>query len=156
MYLIFSIFLFSSCQSQVKGNKKLQKDEAIKPKTNIVVHKEYDDNGNLISIDSTYSYVYSNIKNDSILEKKLYNNLKSNFNHIKGVNPAFMNNFFNDKMFKMNDFYTHDFFEKNMKQQEKEMQKLMRMFDSVKNQFYKNQFPLDESKKSKTLSKKLE
>jgi len=147
LLLAFCVLLFSSCQSQ-STEKKLEKNEAINPKTNIIVHKEYDDQGNLIRIDSSYSYVYSNIKNDSILEKQLFNNFKLKFNNHDALDSIFKNNFFNDKMLKMNDLYIDDFFEKHMKQQIKEMQKTMKKFDSLKNNFYKNQFLLENDKKS--------
>ena len=47
---------FFNCQSQNTSEKKdsdLKKD-TIQPKTNIKVHKEYDENGNLTRLDSTY------------------------------------------------------------------------------------------------------
>jgi hypothetical protein len=153
--LILSLFLFSNCQSQVKNKKSENNNDEIKPKTNIVVHKEYDENGNLVKIDSSYSYVYSNIKNDSLLEKKLFKNFKLNIN--KEFDEAFINNFFhkNEDLFKMNDFYTDDFFEKNIKREEQEMYKIMKMFDSIKNKFYKSQFPLEEPNNQKKLKKTL-
>jgi hypothetical protein len=148
LLLAFSTFLFSNCQSQ-STRKELEKNEVIKPKTTIIVHKKYDDKGNLIKIDSSYSYVYSNIKNDSLLEKELFNNLKLNFNQQHtNLDSIFKNSFSNDKILKMNDFYTDDFFEKHMKQQIEEMQKTMKKFDSVKNNFYKKQFLIENDKKS--------
>lgn len=61
-----------------KKDSDLKKD-TIQPKTTIQVHKEYDENGNLIRLDSTYTYFYSNIKNDSILERDIYKKFKLGF-----------------------------------------------------------------------------
>ena len=73
IYMLMALSFFN-CQGQNTSEKKdsdLKKD-TIQPKTNIQVHKEYDENGNLIRLDSTYTYFYSNIKNDSILERDIY------------------------------------------------------------------------------------
>ncbi|WP_456378267.1 hypothetical protein [Lutibacter sp.] len=140
VFIVISLFIFYSCQSQVNKDE-IKKNE---PKTNIVVHKEYDEDGNLIRIDSSYSYVYSNIKNDSILEEKLFENLKLSFNNrSKELDSIFTNSFFNDKLFKTNGFYTNDFFERNNTQHEKEIKEILKIFDSIKNKFYSNTFQIE-------------
>ncbi|QTD37632.1 hypothetical protein JL193_16445 [Polaribacter batillariae] len=133
---------FFSCQGQNKTEKKngeIKKD-TIKPKTNIQVHKEYDENGNLISIDSTYTYFYSNIKGDSLLEKDFYKKFKSNFStQLGSLDSVFMNNFFGKSPFKEPNFYTDDFFESNFKNHQKRIQKMLKRMDSLKNNYYKKQ-----------------
>ncbi|MFN0729313.1 hypothetical protein [Polaribacter gochangensis] len=135
-------FAFYSCQGQTIQNKKnLQEKDTIKPQTNITVNKEFDKYGNLIRVDSTYTSFYSNIKNDSILEKNIFNqfhkNFKSQFN--QPLDSLFFNGFFNTSPFKMNDFYTHDFFSNSFMQHQKEIEKIFKRMDSVKNKYYKKQ-----------------
>jgi len=55
------VFQISSCQGQDEKQKGKEKP-AVNPQTNISVNKEYDESGNLIRYDSTYSYYYSNIE----------------------------------------------------------------------------------------------
>jgi len=50
------------CHAQDK--KTTEKETENKPKTSYQVHKEYDEHGNLIRLDSTYSYVYSSTEMD--------------------------------------------------------------------------------------------
>jgi len=58
--LIFVLSLvFVSCNGQKKTTDKIDNSNP-KPETNISVKKKYDENGNLVSVDSTYSYVYTN------------------------------------------------------------------------------------------------
>ncbi|WP_457610124.1 hypothetical protein [Lutibacter sp.] len=137
--LLVLLLTISSCNAQAKTDKKEGNVDSIKPKTNIVVHKEYDENGNLIRVDSSYTYVYSTIKNDSLLQKKLFDNLKLNLNnHSQNIDSILFSDFFNDDLFKMNDFYTDHFFNDNFKLQEKELKQYIKKLDSIKNQFYKN------------------
>ena len=42
------------------------------PQTSIKVDKKYDSKGNLIKYDSTYSYYYSNIKDNKNLEDSIF------------------------------------------------------------------------------------
>ncbi|NNC69762.1 MAG: hypothetical protein HKN90_02955, partial [Flavobacteriaceae bacterium] len=88
--------------------------------------------------DSTYSSFYSNIRNDSILEKKIFNTFKNNFNNrFHSFDSLFIDDFFNDDPFKLHDFYTDEFFQNNLKLHQKRMQDIFREMDSVKNKFYK-------------------
>ncbi|AMC10068.1 hypothetical protein Lupro_01825 [Lutibacter profundi] len=139
--LLMLLLTISSCNAQTNTDKNKGNNEAVKPKTNIVVHKEYDENGNLIRVDSSYTYVYSTLKNDSLLQKKLFDNLKLDLNNnSQNIDSILFNNFFNDDLFKMNDFYTDHFFNDNFKLQEKQLKQYLKRLDSIKNQFYKNSF----------------
>jgi hypothetical protein len=93
-------------------NKLLLLIQHVKPKTDIRVNKKYDDKGNLIQYDSTYSYFYSSpgFKN-SISSDSLFNNFKIPLrNDYKGLLDENMNSiFFNDSLFKY-DFYNSDYF----------------------------------------------
>lgn len=54
-------FSLISCNAQEKSQKTEQKNDSIQPEVNISVNKEYDEQGNLIRIDSTYTSFYSNL-----------------------------------------------------------------------------------------------
>tara|TARA_R110002124_G_scaffold184823_3_gene352252 strand:+ start:1032 stop:1478 length:447 start_codon:yes stop_codon:yes gene_type:complete len=142
IFIYILAFTFFSCQGQnsTKNDSGI-KNDTIKPQTSIKVNKEYDEKGNLISIDSTYTSFYSNIKNDSILEKNIFNqfhkNFKSQFN--QPIDSLFFKGFFNGSPFKMEDFYTNDFFSNSFLQHQKEIEKIFKRMDSVKNRYYKNQ-----------------
>ncbi len=84
--IILGLSLFLSvlvgCKGQVNdktGSNKLDTINKIEPKTNIKVNKEYDENGNLIRYDSTYSYYYSNIEGDSLLRDSVFNKFRTFF-----------------------------------------------------------------------------
>ena len=148
LIMLISIFTFilTSCNNQIKKEKEASRKEVsvkkdtIKPKTKISVIKEYDDDGNLISIDSSYYYFYSTIKNDTLLEKEIFNTFKNDFDlQFKSIDSIFKNDFLIKSPLNLNDFYTDDFYLKNFKFQNKEIEKILRRMDSIKNKFYSNQ-----------------
>ena len=138
--IVFSLLLsfsLTNCMGQEKTNKKTSEKDTIQPKISSRVHKEYDENGNLISIDSTYSYFYSNIKNDSILEQKFFKDFKMGFDeNFLAIDSLFMKDFFFDMPFKMNDFYTDDFFENRFNLKQKSIKDVFKQMDSLKNSYY--------------------
>ncbi|MEO9570053.1 MAG: hypothetical protein ABJH82_06410 [Polaribacter sp.] len=140
IYILMALSFFN-CQSQnskVKNNTQQQLD-TIKPKTKIQVNKEYDKYGNLKRLDSSYSYFYSNITGDTILEREIFNKFNLNLNRqFKPFDSLFTNNFFNGSPFNKPNFYTDDFFKNNYKSHQKRIDKLLQQMDSMKNNFYKN------------------
>lgn len=141
--IIFAIllsFLLTNCNSQNKPKQELVQKDSIKPQTKIRVNKEYDEQGNLISIDSSYSYFYSNIKNDTLMEKEIFDKFKLDFdNRFTSLDSIFSNDFFKGSPFEMNDFYTNDFFQDNFKLHQDRMNKMLKEMDSIKNNFYKKE-----------------
>jgi hypothetical protein len=64
------------------------------PQTEIKVNKEYDKNGNLVRFDSSYSYYYSNVAGDTVLQDSILNAFKAHFNqHYFFSNEPFFNDF---------------------------------------------------------------
>ena len=141
MYLVTLFLLLLSCnENKSKMNKELSQNDTIKPETKIRVHKEYDKYGNLISIDSSYSAFYSNIKNDSILEKEIFKKFKLDFDkNITPMDSIFMNDFFIDESFRLNDFYTDEFFQNSFKLQQERLKNMFKRMDSIKNSYYNKQ-----------------
>jgi len=141
--LLLSFYSCRTKKNKTKSGNILEASliDTIKPKTNFSVHKEYDKNGNLISVDSTYSYIYSNGNISSKMQSKIFKQFK---NEMSNKFPNLQNDFFEnifgdgnieDSIFR-NNFYSPDFFLKNQSNQIKNMLKLM---DSLKNSFYKSQ-----------------
>jgi len=132
-----AVFLgYINCNGQIaeNGTDKGKKS----PQTNIEVNKEYDEQGNLIRYDSTYSYSYSTFDNDSIPADSIFNMFRDHFNHQYGFSddPFFKDFFFPDSLMK-DQFFNHDFFMKHFRDNMKQMDDLFQEMDSVKNDFYK-------------------
>ena len=130
----------SGCNGQ-KGTKEIADSAKVNaPKTDIRVNKEYDKNGNLIKYDSTYSYFYSNSKNNDVKRDSIFESFKNHFNQSYSFSnePFFHDLFFQDSLLKY-DFYKKDFFYDRFRQNMNRMDRLFREMDSLKNGFYKEQ-----------------
>ncbi len=141
--ILLSFFLVGcNAQSDKESTEGITKGKQIEPKVETRVNTEYDEDGNLIRYDSTYSYFYSNIEDNPILEDSIFNQFKSLMEgQFKAVEDPFFEKFFLKPDGKiMDDFYTDDFFSKHFQQQLQEM-------DSIKNLFFEQQF----SKKTERL-----
>lgn len=152
--LTFSAIAFNANAKEpetraLKFKTVTQKPDSIKkenPKIQIKVNRKYDDKGNIIGYDSTYSYSYSytysngeikNIDIDSLLNKFktfFFENRPDIFNH------SFDDFFTPDSIFKFN-FFDDDFFQKNFKEERFNFDKMMRQMDSVKNKYLKQNYP---------------
>jgi len=145
--IMLLLFLTISCNAQNVESKKT--DDKNKPKTSIIVNKEYDENGNLIRYDSTYSYFYSNIENDSTLADSSFTSFQKYF--YKSF-PDFESPFFDDMFFEDSlltyDFYKKDFFSKRFELNRKMFDEMFEKMDSLKNKFY-NEIRIPEGKKEK-------
>jgi hypothetical protein len=137
LVVVFAMF-FSSCEAQKKEKEDNKTQNT--PKTNIIVNKEYDDNGNLIRYDSTYTYYYSNIEENPELKDSILDVFKNTFNekYFFSDEPFFENLFFNDSLM-MYDFYKEDFFTKRFHDNMQMMEQLFMQMDSVKNSFFLQQ-----------------
>lgn len=144
------ILILSACKNgqnkekdKIADKKEIMSDSLQNPKTNIKVNKEYDDDGNLIRYDSTYSSFYSNIDIDKAKADSIFNKFKSDFNfrYPFSTKPYFDDLFFNDSLLKY-DFYKKDFFDKRFNMNMRHMKDMFReMFgkmDSIKNKYYKS------------------
>jgi len=137
-----------SCNGQTKNKDELSKDNL--PHTNIKVNKEYDENGNIIKYDSAYSSYYSNIKGDPDLKDSIFENFKSRFNqsYFFSDQPFFKNFYFEDSLLKY-DFYKKDFFYNRFRNNMERMDSLFRGMDLIKNDFFNKQIKPDNKSKTK-------
>jgi hypothetical protein len=129
-----------TCNGQTNKKNETDKDTA-KPQTSIKVDKQYDSNGNLIKYDSSYSYYYSNIKDDKNKSDSILGNFKNQFNkkYSFSTDPYFNDFFFQDSLLKY-DFYKKDFFLQRFRNNMRMMDSLFWGMDSLKNNFFGKQF----------------
>ncbi len=129
---------FLSCNGQ-KGTINSQTADN-QPQKNIKVNKEYDENGNLVKYDSTYSYYYSNIGEDSAIRDSIFENFTKHFNQNYSFSdhPYFRDFFFEDSLLNY-DFYKKDFFYDRFKDNMARMDSLFREMDVMKNDFFRHQ-----------------
>lgn len=141
---MFSLyFIFNGCNGQQQEKK--QNNNKLKNTPNIIVNKEYDENGNLIKYDSTYSYFYSNIENDSSLRDSILDNFQEYFNNsFNFSNQKFFDDLFFEDSLLFYDFYKNDFFINRYNKNMEKMNQLFMDMDSIKNQFFYKQFDNEE------------
>jgi hypothetical protein len=129
---------------------KAKRDTANKPKTEVHVNKKYDDKGNLLRYDSSYSYHYvspggklQNIETDT-----LFRHFKSYYlsNYDTMFNNNFGSIFLNDSLFKY-DFMQPDYFLKRYELNSKRFEQMARDMDSIKTQYLRQGYPQGEMKK---------
>ena len=121
-------------------------DDTIKnnPQIDIKVNKEYDENGNVIRYDSSYTYIYRNTEGD--LEQL---NMDSLFNSFR---PYFSDNtfdimrspferFFDEDTLYQQHFFEPDFFMQQFDNQMFRFEDMMKEMDSLRNMFLKDLYP---------------
>jgi hypothetical protein len=130
------LLVLISCIGQTK--KTDSQNDVNKPKTSIDVKKKYDKNGNVVQYDSSYSYVYSNIKGNDRLRDSILNSFRNDFNekYFFSNEPFFKNFFFDDSLMNR-DFFRNDYFFKHFRSNMDRMNSLFEGMDSVKNEFFK-------------------
>lgn len=144
--IVAAVLMFSSCHEKTNGQdaEKSKKTSAVvkpdslnKPQVNIKVNRRYDDKGNVIGFDSTYTSYYSNIQGDTAQMDSLMGSFDRYFNrsHTSFFNREFSPLFFNDSL-RYPDFFHNDFFMKRYELNDQYMRGMMRRMDSIKNQFY--------------------
>ncbi|MCF8380961.1 MAG: hypothetical protein K9H49_15410 [Bacteroidales bacterium] len=137
------IIILNSCNGQLLKKEKVDDTTKLKsPYTDIKVNKEYDEEGNLIRFDSSYTYYYSNIENNDSLSDSIFYEFKKKFNFAYPFSDkAFFEDFFFMDTLMPYDFYKEDFFLERFKQNMYRMEKLFWEMDSIKNNFFWDQFP---------------
>lgn len=147
--LLLSAFLLSlsSCNAQEKKEKDSamkaeNNQETVRPKGNWKVNREFDENGNLISYDSTYVYSYSTINGDTISDANM-DEIQKNFrqffrNNGMGSQTDLMDSFMNDSIGTGN-FFNNGFFSHHM--MSNDFQEQIRKMDSIHQQFLRQYYP---------------
>ncbi|WP_299577119.1 hypothetical protein [uncultured Sunxiuqinia sp.] len=135
------LFLLSSCSGQPRSEQTKSLD-SIAPKTDIVVNRQFDENGNLIRYDSTYTQFYNSIEQDSLLADSILSEFKNRFNlQYPFSDRSYFNDFFFQDSLLQYDFYKKNFFYERFQNNMKRMDSLFQEMDSMKNRFFMDQFP---------------
>lgn len=143
---LVAVFALSSCdtksngqadQNKTKDSTTAEKNTVNKPKVNVQVNKRYDDKGNLVGFDSTYSSFYSNVGDDTVKMDSLMHSFDTYFNrnHSALFDRQFNTLFFNDSQ-RYPDFFHKDFFMKRYELNDKYLRESMQRMDSIKNHFF--------------------
>ncbi|MCB2195045.1 MAG: hypothetical protein KQH79_04255 [Bacteroidetes bacterium] len=137
LYLVVFFSALTSCNSQSIKNKQT-KSEKNKPHEEVIVNRKYDENGNLIEFDSTYTAYYSNIKGDTIHMDSLLEDFPAFFNEefFKLNSNGMINPFFGQDSVLNSKFFHDDFFEQQFMYQNEHMLKMMQEMDSIKNSYF--------------------
>lgn len=141
--------LISSCDKKTNGqdhataqsnHTTVSKDSLNKPKVSVKVNRRYDEKGNVIGFDSTYSSYYSNVKGDTATMDSLMHRFDRyfNFNHSSLWDRQFNTLFFNDSA-RYPDFFHDDFFMKRYELNDQYFRGMMNRMDSIKNHFFKEE-----------------
>jgi hypothetical protein len=138
--IMISLFLSVSCTSQEEVKEK----NNIQPKESWNVEKKYDEHGNIIRYDSTYSWSYSNFDGDSVTIgiASIMSSFRPFFdnNYSSIWEEGFGNPIWNDSLL-YHDFFSPNYFYNRYKQNFFEMENMMRRMDSIRMDFFKNSYP---------------
>ncbi len=141
-----SAMMLVSCNAQTEKKKDEIQDqnniEKIQPKVDYKVNKEYDENGNLIRLDSTYTYYYSNIDKNKINTDSIFKSFNQHFSMNSTFDDSFFEDFFKQDQYSKDEFFSQDFFRSDAKRSQDIMNEMMARMDSIKNEFMMNQFPI--------------
>jgi hypothetical protein len=145
--------VFSGCNGQTKKGSSglaetkkaapLKGDSLAKPRIDVKVNKQYDDKGNIVRFDSTYSYFYSGPKGSMQLgNDSVFSSFRSFFekSHPDLMDRRTNNIFFNDSLFKY-DFFNDDYFQRRFELNTKMFEDMYRQMDSIKRGFMKQNYP---------------
>jgi len=145
--------LFSSCDRDSNGQsanlKKTQMDSTVKPKINIKVDRRFDEKGNLIGFDSTYTSYYSNVSGDTAQMDSLMGSFDRFFreDHSSFFKKQFDPLFFSDSA-RYPDFFHDDYFMRRYELNDPYMRDMMQRMDSIKNNFYKEHRKIEKRPKT--------
>lgn len=152
IFFIAITFLAFGCNAQAGNNsnesstngKLNQPPGKDQPHISWKVNKQYDENGNLIGYDSTYTYQYTNVEGDSVSldADSVMNSFHSYFdqNFPDLWQGQFHNGFPNDSVF-YRDFFNDDFFSQQWQQGFFNMDDLFKGMDSLRMNFFRKQYP---------------
>ncbi|HBZ35805.1 MAG TPA: hypothetical protein DEO33_05245 [Rikenellaceae bacterium] len=139
----FSIVV-AGCYGQ--SDKKGQPATSVQPKANIKVNKEYDKNGRLIRYDSTYTYVYPGT--DSLFTDEFFKEFEQRFNSYFISPRTYMFPVYPfPQMSPFYEFFQNDSSMVKYNQYRKQIEKLYKEIDSIRNAFYFEQFNSKTKKK---------
>lgn len=140
---IVAILTFNSCNAQSEKKENKNAKEQIEPKVDYKVNKKYDEFGNLIEFDSTYTYYYSNIDKNALINDSIFKKFNEHFNKKDPfIGNSFFNDFFKQDDYLNDDFFSEDFYRGNFSRQKEMMNRILSRMDSLKNDFLIRKHPI--------------
>ncbi|MEJ2594146.1 MAG: hypothetical protein P8100_03240 [bacterium] len=147
--MMLPLFL-TSCSGQISGHSgqddstTVLKKEKELPKADIRVNKTFDEDGNLLTYDSTYVWSYSNMYGDSVDVN--IDSVMSAFwpfmdSRMTTLSPFLEDRWWGSDSLFYNEFLNQDYFMNRWDQQMEEMRRMMREMDSVKGLFFRENYP---------------
>ena len=141
LFIILLSVLLPSCHKDTNGQSadaRKESDNLSEPKIDIKVNRRYDEKGNMIGFDSTYTSYYSNISGDTAQMDSLIGSFDRYFRqeHSSFFGRQFHPLFFDDST-RYPDFFHDDFFMKRYELNDPYLRGMMHRMDSIKNSFYK-------------------
>ncbi len=138
---IVIFLLIASCTTEKINGQQKSEDSLVvnKPQTKIIVNKEYDESGNLVKFDSSYSCFYSNLESDLTFSDSSFSHFQEQFfNSFPNIQKPFFNDMFFEDSLLNYDFYKDEFFSNRFKLNRQKLDGMFEKMDSLKNKFYKN------------------
>lgn len=135
----------AACQGQGNNEKPTEEEKGSvaqvdTPQVDIRVNRQYDEHGNLIAFDSTYTSIYHGRMGDEAFMDSVFQDFKPRFgDRFPFLNePGFNDLFFQDSLFH-HDFFHDDFFRKRMEMNQRFMERMMAEMDSMKNAYLREE-----------------
>lgn len=137
-----------ACNGQVThpngkaGNHDSTAQPADTPHVEVKVNKQFDEHGNLIAFDSSYTSVYSRGLGNTAFMDSLFMDFRPKMGQRYPFlnDPGFDNLFFNDSLL-YRDFFQDDFFKNRMLLNQQYMDRMMHDMDSLKNRYFQRAQP---------------
>ncbi|MEZ4722651.1 MAG: hypothetical protein R2813_12320 [Flavobacteriales bacterium] len=153
--LTLLMLITNSCSAQIENGSDDQimndSHNTNQPDVRVSVNREYDDNGNLIRFDSTYSWSYQSKSGDEMMVNpdSVIMQFRSQFNHhfSNRIDSQFQQ-WFQFDPFIQQDFMSPDFFHDRWQRDMLDMDMMFRQMDSIKRQFFEDNYPGLESKQT--------
>lgn len=147
LLILFLLLVAStlSTSGQKKELKTAPPKSSKEPKIDIKVNRHYDNKGNIIGYDSTYSSYYSSVEGDTIGLRSKMRKFDQYFNGIKPFrfdrDRDFGRLFFNDTILRPHisgrDFFLDDYFQRSYKLGDNFFKDMMQELDSIRNRFHR-------------------
>ena len=161
IFLISTIVVFAGKTTFISSNNKdLNGKDTLKdnPHIDIKVNKEYDENGNVIRYDSSYTYIYTHSggRTEELNIDSIFGSFKPYFfNRGFDLMKDPFDQFFEKDTFYQNHFFDNDFFMQQFQNEMFRFEDMMREMDSLRNRFLHEMYPEikqapDKSKKKNT------
>lgn len=162
LLLLFGFVAFSLNKSGFSVNNDNHSDQdtvKTNPQIDIKVEKEYDDKGNVIRYDSSYTYIYT--YPDGNTEKLNMDSIFQNFepylfNHGFDIMHDPFRDFFQEDTLYQHHFFDDDFFIQQLENNRFRFEEMMHKMDSLRNQFLRDMYPdFEQPGKEKTTGVKI-